>query len=106
MKPTKKQSILRSIKQWGWLAKTGKEKNGRPGWKEYSDRPNDCFLCGYAGVRDGLAGVIACRECPYFKKFGACYENNEPFYNWYYAEDTEERKKHAAQFLAQLKELL
>ena len=112
MKLTKKQAIDRSIKEWTWLAETGELKEDWPGWKGYVPVRNYCFLCGYCGA-DPLTNYVNCKECPLGWGQYGCEDHPESQYaNWietivFDDEDAgkEDRKKYAALFLEQLKEL-
>lgn len=108
MKLTKKQSIIRSIEHWEWLAETGSAwKHKWPRWEKYGATSEYCFLCEYGEQRE-LVGSSPdrCDYCPYYRKFGSCVSQHAPYNNWYFAHTPRERKEHAALFLAQLKELL
>lgn len=118
MKLTKKKAIELSIKLWTWLAETGKEKEEWPVWDKYDYAIlNDCFLCEYDDQKRG-----GCNACPLTEKFSrqpsqkfGCYADDCAYSQWEKCESmfagqqktaiTEDHKKYAALFLAQLKEL-
>ncbi len=108
MRLTKKKAIEISIERWTWLAETGDYKWNWPGRDEYGPLRAHCALCEYSARR--LAANKAtweegkCPSCPYFKKFGPCY-GDTPYLEWITAPTLEDRKLHAAAFLAQLKQL-
>ena len=94
MKLTKKKAIEISIELWTWMADTGRKcKRSWTGWEKYGRMQDDCALCEYT-----KEPLDACNDCP-----TDCYES--AFYDWRKAENKGERKKYAALFLAELKEL-
>lgn len=108
MKLTKKKAIQISIELWTWLAETGAAHKWRwQGWRKYGYMHADCPLCEYVNPLGG-----GCASCPYYQKFGHCYTlltGNKglktSFDKWCNARKVETRKKYAALFLQQLKEL-
>jgi len=110
MKLTRKKAIELSIELWTWLAETGKEKHEWPKWRdnggEHDDVVFDCFLCKYAGRKQG-DDCETCHPCPYFKHYGVacCDAEDSPYNNWedIVGEDDEETKMYAALFLEELK---
>lgn len=110
MKLTKKKAIELSIELWTWLAETGKRKWDWPVWKKYgNDICGDCFLCEY----DEANGKGDCDICPLQKKFSqrdedeftACHHKDCAYSGWGKATIPKTRKKFAAKFVEQLKEL-
>jgi len=107
MRLTKKKAIEISIELWTWLAETGKEKWEWSGWKKYGHMLCNCALCEYDNRACERLGGEWCSHCPYYKRFGDCQGEEEftAYANWAEAETEEERKKYAALFLEQLKQL-
>ena len=114
MKLTRKKSIELTIELWEWLAKTGKRKEDWPKWDEYeaynypegSDTCACCWLCEY-DLQHGLFTDGDCIHCPYYKKYGLCFDEKKPtLYNkWENAETARTRKKYAALFLERVRTL-
>lgn len=106
MKLTKKKAIDLSVKLWTWLAETGKEKEGWPGWVrnggKHPDSASDCFLCEYS--RHGHASW-SCETCPYYCIYDHCMNSDSPYSKWEDALSDAARKRYAQQFLKQLKKL-
>jgi len=103
---TEREAIDKTIELWVFLAETGKMKEDWPGWKEYggiddfgecAKIKNLCFLCELT--------TVICERCPYAKKFGDCVEDNSVWGKWCLASQVRTRKKYAALFLEQMKQL-
>ena len=93
MELTKKKAIGISIKLWTWMRDTGSEYKWKwPGWENYGHMQDDCALCEYT-----LPSHV-CDDCPI-----SCFSS--AFHGWRTAKNKDERKKHAALFLAELSEL-
>ncbi len=104
MRLTEREAIDKTVELWTWLAETGREKEGWPGWEKYGGLDEDgncdevenlCFLCKYTDTN--------CEECPYAKEFGECSNEDTPFSKWAGARQTRTRKKYATLFLEQMK---
>jgi len=107
MKLTMDEELLRynHYNLWNWLAKTGKKKHEAPMLNslnriamdnEVSTEVsisiiNDCFACG--------SDKSDCNDCPikWSSVSNRCLGNNSIFRRWYYSNNTEDRKKYAAQ---------
>ena len=110
----RKEAINKSILKWEILAETGE-------YRRYikditsDDMPYGCSLCQLAGQKpyfDTSVSRYRCRKyCPYAKRFGHCCSSGQPFLKWGERgtrgdpESIERRKRYAAEFLAQLKQL-
>ena len=101
MKLTREQAIDLSIELWEWCAKTGKQKHRWFKWKEFGVIEGHCFLCEYQ--EQEAPNGTNCTNCPFMEKSDSCYDTY--FADWCKAKNVEERKKYAALFLEQLKEL-
>ena len=99
---TRKKSIQICIELWTWLAETGRQKTGWPGWGKYGRMSCGCPFCEYAERKHGFA---SCDDCPYFEKFKSCDSDDAPYEKWFDAETLTQRKKYAKAFLAQLEQL-
>lgn len=104
MRLTKKEALRIAIELWEWLAETGKYKHKWPGWKRYGDMYADCPLCEYSS-RHQVSGMAFCDHCPIVTTgyAGDCFQ--AAYGEWNRASSPVERRKYAAQFLAQLKEI-
>ena len=106
MRLSKKRAIELSIELWTWLAKTGKDKDKWPRWKEFGAVENECFLCEYDYQARRFREEEDCCRCPYFAKFGVCDALGTPYEGWDHAHSNKVGKLHAAAFLKQLEELV
>ena len=109
MKLTERQAIEKSIELWEWLAETGSYwKDDWDGWEEDVEITDECFLCEYAVQESGTAYLDKrCLVCPYYGKYGfKCVNGCSPYCAWDDADDYDDKKKYAKQFLIQLKALL
>ncbi|KKK90964.1 hypothetical protein LCGC14_2717710 [marine sediment metagenome] len=103
MRLTLKKAILISIELWTWLAETGEEyKREWSGWIKYGEMSFDCALCEYGERKDG---DNRCVHCPYYLKFGKCFNEGQPYRKWADTDTPKTRKKYASLLLAQLEEL-
>ena len=103
MRLTKKKAIQISIELWEYMAETGEGRKGKwEGWKEYGEMSCDCALCEYEEQRGG--GGDECDHCPYWQKFGNCWDD-APYDKWRYAKTKATRKKYAELLLEQLRQL-
>ena len=95
MELTLEKALDIAIELWAWMAETGRRnKESWPGWKEYDEMEAHCPLCEYAGE---------CELCPLGERHRHCH--NTAYGDWVFADRKAERKKYAAQFLEQLKEV-
>ena len=102
MKLTRERAIDGSIELWEWLAETGKRKEDWPRWEEFDGVDSHCFLCEYQEQEDPCGDN--CDDCPLTtEETDGCYDTY--YLNWCQAKSTRGRKKYAALFLEQLKEL-
>jgi len=92
-----------AIELWTWLAETGKCKEDWPGYEKYGKMFADCPFCEYN--RQFNENKVICECCPYYKVYGHCCDDGEPYFLWLKAETDEERKRYAGEFLARLKTL-
>ena len=109
MQLTREDSIRIAIELWTWLAETGAgHKINWDGWKEYGEMGCDCPLCEYSWQEkepDVVPGAVCNDYCPYYQKFGACFVPGKLYNRWGTVVTTESKKKYAALFLEQLKQL-
>ena len=88
---TEQEAIAKTIEMWTKLAETGEEK------PELEGVVNNCYLC--EEFRDDT-----CNRCPYYKKYGPCLKEGNPYKTWRDIDKTPADKRiHAADFLAQVK---
>lgn len=107
---TKKKAVEIAIELWTYLAEIGEPfKCGWPDWEKYGKMNAGCPFCEYAErawirlpLRKRMEGI--CGLCPYKQKF-VDYCTVGPYDKWENAKTTTDRKKYAAQFLQELKEL-
>ena len=106
VKLTRKKAIELCIELWTWLAETGKKKDQWPEWDKYGGYWNvmgGCFFCEYdKQFKD------ACQCCPLVKMLkikNGCYSNRLAYVEWEHVKTIKARKKYAALFLSQIKEL-
>lgn len=106
MKLTKKKAIEITVELWTFLAETGDEKGAWGGWETYGQMIYGCPLCEYSHHCLNW-GRGRCGSCPYYKKFGCCYGDEEDtiYSLWEEAHTPRTRKKYAKLFLEQLKQL-
>ena len=91
MRLTKKLMWKIAIELWEWMAKTGSQVKGQwPGWEKYGSIPFNCPFCEF---------YDDCSDCPIY------HCDKYAFGDWEDAETKEDRKKYAALFLEQLKEV-
>jgi hypothetical protein len=101
MRLTKKKAIEIAKELWTWLAETGRAKEEWPGWEQYGKMESSCALCEYGCQH----GSMTCKPCPYYQKFGGCIAEDAPYFQWAGAQNLQDRKKYARQFLEQVKQL-
>lgn len=104
MRLTKKKALEIAIELWIWLAESGSAyKKKWIGWKKYGDMQDDCPLCEY-DAKHNHCQHNHCLSCPLEQTYmDGCY--GAYFNEWDGAKTKRERKKYAALFLEQLKEL-
>lgn len=109
----RKTAIKLTQMVWDWAAETGKNKYAWPKWYKYDNLydyiPSSCFLCLYNDQQGGDS-TEDCTHCPYFQKFEhQCFAKGHPYKEWEVIRSAEgfekTRKKYAALFVEELKEL-
>lgn len=106
MELTREDSIRIAIELWTWLAETGALKREWPGWKKYGEMDASCPFCVYGEQQVHLEVTeTACDACPYYWEFDDCCGKDSPYYRWCRVKTRRVKKKYAALFLEQLKQL-
>ena len=118
MRLTKKIAIEKCKELWKWCMVTGKPKVDWPKWEENekyavskcSGIMYACWLCEYAYQRAKASKTYEgrCSYCPYYKKYGYCYESGSRFEEWrtaYFRGSVTDMKKYAKLFYNQIKTL-
>lgn len=105
---TKKQAIKLCIELWTWLAETGLRKDQWPRWPElvalYGEIWGDCWFCEYdsqMSKKYKYTKKKSCKYCPLLVIHGGCEYSSYP--DWVDAQNVEEKKVCAAEFLLQIK---
>lgn len=93
-------AISNTVEQWTPLAETGEIKSFLLGIL------HSCYLCQYAYEKSGGKDwPERCKVCPYYKKYGYCNNSGSIFMQWHFSKKKDDRQRHAAAFLAQVKTL-
>jgi len=88
--------LVRSLKQWVWLAETGLRKEDYFAAHPDLEVPEmGCYLCDYlVGSEDGFA----CKNCPFVTVLGYnCVDVNGLYVTWTRAQNRDEKRKAAWQ---------
>jgi hypothetical protein len=106
MRLTRAKSIELCIKLWTWLAKTGKRKEDWPEWEKYDyGIVNDCWFCEYDLQRTKANNKTfdTCRYCPLGGVTTMCLDT--AYGKWAFTRTPATRKKYAALFLQQIRDI-
>lgn len=110
---SRKRHIELCIELWTWCAKTGRPKEEWPGWIEHGSIVNECWFCEYdsslyqrysTSVLNYQHDLIDCFYCPLKRHFGV-HCSVTPYRKWYKATTKSTRKKYAALFLLDIKQV-
>lgn len=108
MKLSRKKSIELCIEVWTWCAETGKPKEEWPRWSEfnteYNTICNHCWFCDYDSIQLYKFRHKSCFYCP-LKSYFKCHCSKTAYGKWAKVKTRRTRKKYAALFLAQIKEV-
>lgn len=104
MRLTKKAALRITIELWTWLAETGRLKREWPGWETYGYMWEYCPLCEFDS-RHQVSERPACVHCLIVTTGYAVHCTRMAYGHWAKACSATTRKRYAAQFLAQLKEI-
>ncbi len=112
MKLTRRKAIELCIELWTWCMETGGKKENWPEWKKYKDLIVEiedamwCWFCLYNNRKQRQKQHESdCRSCPYWKEYGFCAKDGNPFGGWDDAKTPRTRKKYAKLFLGQIQSL-
>lgn len=106
MKLSRKKSIELCVELWTWCAETGEDKEDWPRWPEFGSISNNCWFCEYdynQWLKYETHSLSECFYCPLKKHFSHC--TKAIYGKWVEAKTRRTRKKYAALFLAQIKEI-